>query len=102
MPFTAAPVLRGSFKDSFPSDLRELATWFNRRLPDRHRPLCSVCQVRCRVVYGTASHQLFWGCKQYRACGQKPQPGDEPKLYAYAKRRLSHHPSDCRTERTMR
>lgn len=27
---------------------------------------------------------------------------DEPKLYAYAKRRLSHHPSDCRTERTMR
>lgn len=99
MTMMQAPVLRGSFEDSLPSDLRELATWLNKRLPDSARPRCS-CGDRRRVVYAPEPHLMLWGCPNYKTCGAKTRPVDESRLYAYAKKRLRHTPKDCVRART--
>lgn len=93
-----APVLRGSFADSLPCDLRELTRWLNLRLPDRERPRCARCENLRRIV--ATKTALFWGCPEYKTCGAPVRPVDEQRLYAYAKRRLRHQPKDCIRART--
>lgn len=95
-----APVLRGSFADSLPTDLAELAAWFNLRLADAERPVCRVCRERARI--GTDGRTLFWHCPTRRgACRYTARLVDEANLYAYAARRLRHAPTECRSERSV-
>jgi hypothetical protein len=94
MSMMQAPVLRGSFKDSLPSDLKELATWLNYRLRENERPKCH-CGQTLRVAYAPKSHGLLWGCPHYKRCGAKPREVDQAKVYKYAKSRLRHNPKNC-------
>lgn len=104
----SAPVNRGSFADSLPTDLKEMATWLNKRIPTDQRPRCYACsismeqrgnigEVRKIVVYASKSHKLAWACKNYRRCHSPIKLADEQRLFSYVKKRLSHQPRDCRT-----
>jgi len=94
MPMMSAPVLRGSFERSLPSDLKELATWLNHRLRGKERPTCG-CGQSMRVAYSPKGHTLLWGCPNYAKCGSRAREVDQAKVYAYAKKRLRHAPKDC-------
>lgn len=95
-----APILRGSFADSLPSDLMELATWLNWRLDEKERPTCPKCGSRRRIAANKIN--LFWACVNRKVCGVNPRPVDEAKVYTYAKSRLRHQPKDCYRAPTRR